>query len=302
MNSEIITLKNQIDESGYRLSQHAVESRILTIRGYQVILDRDLADFYGEETKRINQQANRNTNRFPPSFRFQLTEEEKNELVANCNRFENIKHSSSLPYAYTEQGVAMLSAVLHSHEAVEISIRIIESFVSMRHILLSNAQLFQRIDRLEYKQIEEEHKIDELFRIIDERAITPKQGIFFDGQIFDAYTFVSNLIKSAKNELLLIDNYVDETVLTMLNKREEGVSATIFTKSISKELQLDLDKHNLQYTPIVIIPFNKAHDRFLIVDDSIYHIGASLKDLGKKWFAFSLMHDINKQDLLTKLR
>ena len=184
-----------------------LETRIITIRGVHVMLDRDLAELYGDETKRINQQANRNHKRFPLSFRFKMTKEEKSELVANCNRFEMLKHSSTLPYVYTEQGVAMLSAVLHSPEAVEISVRIIETFVAMRHFLLANAQVFQRLDRIEYKQIEADHRIEELFRRIDERSITPQQGIFFDGQIYDAYEFICGLIKGAKTHIVLIDNY-----------------------------------------------------------------------------------------------
>ena len=195
----------------------------------------------------------------------------------------------------------MLSAVLHSPEAVEISVRIIEAFVAMRRFLLANAQVFQRLDRIEYKQIEADHRIEELFRRIDERSITPHQGIFFDGQIYDAYEFICGLIKNAKTRIVLIDNYVDESVLTMLDKRENGVPATIYTNPISKQLQLDLSKHNAQYAFIEIKPFNKAHDRFLIIDDKVYHIGASLKDLGKKWFAFSVMNDITPEDLLSRL-
>ena len=281
--------------------QNALETRILAIRGVQVMLDRDLAELYGDETKRINQQANRNHKRFPLSFRFKLTKEEKAKLVANCNRFETLKHSSTLPYVYTEQGVAMLSAVLHSPEAVEISIRIIEAFVAMRHFLLSNAQVFQRLDRIEYKQIETDHQIEELFRKIDERSITPNQGIFFDGQIYDAYKFICGLIKSAKTRIVLIDNYVDDTVLTMLDKRETGVLATIYTQKISAQFKLDIAKHNAQYPVIEVKVFKKSHDRFLILDNQVYLIGASLKDLGKKWFAVSLMSETDPELLLSRL-
>lgn len=279
----------------------AVESRILTIRGIQVMLDKDLAELYGDETKRINQQANRNYKRFPPSFRFKLTKEEKAELVANCNRFEMLKHSTTLPYVYTEQGVAMLSAVLHSSEAVEISIRIIEAFVSMRHFLLANAQVFQRLDRIELKQIEADHRIEELFNKIDERTVTPNQGIFFDGQIYDAYEFICGFIKSAQTRIVLIDNFVDESVLTMLDKRAASVSATIYTQKISAQLQLDITKHNAQYPSIEVKEFTKSHDRFLILDNKMYLIGASLKDLGKKWFAVALMSETDPEVLLSRL-
>ena len=195
----------------------------------------------------------------------------------------------------------MLSAVLHSPEAVEISIRIIEAFVAMRHFLLSNAQIFQRLDRIEYKQIEADHRIEEIFRKIDERSITPKQGIFFDGQIYDAYELICSLIKSAKARIVLIDNYVDDTVLTMLDKREAGVSATIYTQKISPQFQLDIAKHNAQYPAIEVKEFTKSHDRFLILDDHIYLIGASLKDLGKKWFAVALMSETDPEMLLSRL-
>ena len=195
----------------------------------------------------------------------------------------------------------MLSAVLHSPEAVEISIRIIEAFVAMRHFLLSNAQVFQRLDRIEYKQIETDHQIEELFRKIDERSITPNQGIFFDGQIYDAYKFICGLIKSAKTRIVLIDNYVDDTVLTMLDKRETGVLATIYTQKISAQFKLDIAKHNAQYPVIKVKIFKKAHDRFLILDNQVYLIGASLKDLGKKWFAVSLMSETDPELLLSRL-
>ena len=195
----------------------------------------------------------------------------------------------------------MLSSVLHSNEAVEISIKIMNAFVAMRHFLLSNAQVFHRLDRMELKQLETDHKIEQIFDKLEEQSVIPKQNIFFDGQIFDAYRFVASLIKSAKKEIVLIDNYVDETVLTMLDKRESSVKATIYTKQISAQFQLDLNRHNAQYASIDVQPFNKAHDRFLIIDDKVYHIGASLKDLGKKWFAFSLMQDLTPQDLISRI-
>ena len=278
-----------------------IENRIFRVRGVEAIVDKDLADLYGVETKRLNEQVKRNITRFPKSFRFQLTDEETTELIANCDRLSSLKHSSNLPYAFTEQGVAMLSAVLHSPEAIDISIRIIEAFVAMRRFLLANAQVFQRLDRIEYKQIETDHQIEELFRKIDERTITPKQGIFFDGQIYDAYEFICGLIKSAKTRIVLIDNYVDETVLTMLDKRNTDVSATIYTQKVSPQFQLDITKHNAQYPAIDVKEFTKSHDRFLILDNQVYLIGASLKDLGRKWFAVSLMSETDPVILLSRL-
>ena len=279
----------------------SAEDKIFTIRGMQVIVDRDLAELYGIETKRLNQQANRNVKRFPPSFRFKLSVEEKDELVANCNRFETMKHSSSLPYVFTEQGVAMLSAVLHTPKAVDISVKIMDAFVAMRRFLASNAQVFQRLDRIEYKLLESDHKFEDIYSKLEEKSLDPKQGIFYDGQIYDSYTFVNSLIKSATEHLVLIDNYVDETVLTMLDKREPSVDATIYTLKISSQLLLDIAKHDAQYPVIPVKVFTKAHDRFLIIDDKVYHIGASLKDLGKKWFAFSLMENLTPSDLISRL-
>jgi len=189
-------------------------------------------------------------------------------------------------------GVAMLSGVLRSETAVQISIQIINTFVAMRKFLTSNGQIFQRIDNLERKQLE--HKIDadekfnRIFNAIEEREHKPKQGIFFDGQVFDAYKFVSGIIRTSKKSIILIDNYVDDTVLTLLAKRKKNVKVKIYTKTISKQLALDVKKYNSQYPTLEIKEFKKAHDRFLIIDDrNVYHFGASLKDLGKKWFAFS---------------
>ena len=278
-----------------------VESRILTIRGQQVILDRDLADFYGVETKSLNQAVKRNLERFPSYYRFQLTKTETEEVVTNCDRLAVLKFSSNRAYAFTERGVAMLSSVLHSPEAAQISIRIMDAFVAMRHFLLENAQVFQRLDRIEYKQIKTDHQIEELFKKIDERSITPSQGIFFDGQIYDAYEFICGLIKKAKTRIVLIDNYVDETVLTMLDKREHNVTATIYTNKLSPQLQLDITKHNTQYPTIDVKEFKKSHDRFLILDNQVYLIGASVKDLGKKWFAVSLMSETDPELLLSRL-
>lgn len=283
------------------LPQLSVESRIFTIRGVQVIIDKDLAELYGVSTKRLNEQVRRNINRFPSSFRFQLTADETAEVVANCDRLNTLRFSPTKPFAFSEQGVAMLSSVLHSDEAVEISIKIMNAFVAMRHFLLSNAQVFQRLDRMELKQLETDHKIEQIFDKLEEQSVIPKQNIFFDGQIFDAYRFVAGLIKSAKKEIVLIDNYVDETVLTMLDKRGPSVKATIYTKQVSTQFQLDINRHNAQYPRIEVQAFNKAHDRFLIIDEKVYHIGASLKDLGKKWFAFSLMQDITPQDLISRI-
>ena len=286
----------------------SVENKILTIRDVQVILDRDLADLYNVETKRLNEQVRRNILRFPKNFRFQLTQNEFQELVANCDRFSSLKHSTVCPFAFTEQGVAMLASVLRSETAIRVSIRIMDAFVSMRHFLINNADVFRRLSTIVYHQLEmmqhqqeSDKRIDEVFRRLDEGSVQPKQGIFYDGQVYDAYTFVSDLVKSAKRSIVLIDNYVDETVLTLLDKRIIGVTADIYTQQINQQLHLDINRHNSQYPPINVSVFRRSHDRFLCIDDVVYHIGASIKDLGKKWFAFAKMEVLTPAELIAKI-
>lgn len=269
-----------------------VNSKIHIVRGSQVMLDSDLAQLYGVETKVFNQAVKRNIERFPEFFRFQLTEEEY-QVLRSQSVTSSLEHGGRryLPYVFTEQGVSMLSAVLKSETAIEVSIRIINAFVEMRRFLVSKATLFERLETVEKRQISFEIKTEQnferVFQALD-AAEPPKQGIFYNGQIFDAYTFAADLIRSAEKSLVLIDNYIDDSVLTLLNKRKKGVSVDLYTKTVSKQLALDLKKHNEQYLPITIHEFADAHDRFLIVDcTEIYHICASLKDLGKKWFAFS---------------
>lgn len=164
--------------------------------------------------------------------------------------------------------------------------------------LLKGYSINSRLENLEQRVSKTEEKIDFFVRT----SLPPQQGIFYDGQVFDAYQFACDLIRKAQKEIVLIDNYVDDTVLTILDKRSKGVSTTIYTQHISQQLQLDLDKHNAQYEPIDIVHFNKAHDRFLLIDDEIYHIGASIKDLGKKWFAFTRMRDIRAEELIDRIR
>ena len=280
--------KELVPASGQPLTVEQIENMIFTIRGVQVIVDRDLAMLYGVETKRMNEQVRRNLNRFPSRFRFQLTKEEVDEVVANCDHLLSIKYSPTLPYVFTEQGVAMLASVLRSETAVDVSIQIMDAFVAMRHFLISNAAVFQRIENLEQRQIATDQRIDRVFQLL-EAGQQPQQGIFFDGQIFDAHTFVSDLIRSAKKRIVLFDNYVDDTVLALLDKRKKNVEAEIYTKAVSRQLSLDIARHNAQYRPIAVTVFDRTHDRFLCIDNTVYHIGASLKDLGKKWCAFSKM-------------
>ncbi len=297
MDNEIVQLQN-------------IQYRIFTVRGIQIMLDYHLAEIYGVETRRLNEQVKRNIERFPDDFMFQLTKKEWEYLqsqIAMAEVKSDLKSQNAsakrrtLPYAFTEQGVAMLSSVLRTETAVRASIQIIHAFVEMKRFITANAGLFQRLDKVEQKLIKHDENFERLFKALENKSIKPKQGIFYDGQIFDAYVFVSELIKSAKKSIVLIDNYVDETVLTLFGKNQ-NIEVTIFTKNISKQLKLDLEKYNKQYRPITIKEFTLAHDRFFIIDDKeIYHFGASLKDLGKKWFAFSKF-DMEAVEILNKLK
>ncbi|MEA1891764.1 MAG: ORF6N domain-containing protein [Campylobacterota bacterium] len=284
------------------IDEKNIKDKIYTIRDIQVMVDEDLAQLYEVETKQLNKSVNRNIKRFPEKFRFQLNHEEYENLRFQTGtsslKSQNVTLSSDkqhggrryLPYVFTEQGVSMLSAVLRSDTAINISIKIIDTFVNMRKFISQNTLIFQRLDTLEHKQLQTDTKIDTILDAIEDKSIKAKSGIFYDGEMFDAYAFVSDIIKSAKNSIILIDNYVDESVLLLLSKRAINCDATIYTKKISKELELDLKKYNSQYPTIELKKFYLSHDRFLIIDeDEIYHIGASLKDLGKKWFGFSKM-------------
>ncbi len=282
-------------------SSYEVEELIFTIRDKQVMIDYHLAQLYGVETKVLNQQVKRNIERFPDRFRFQLTDDERDKVVTICDHLSKLKFSKTNPYAFTEQGVAMLSAVLRSETAVAVSVRIIDAFVEMRRFLSKDMNILKRIDNLERSSMEANKKFDKIFSVIESGNVCSAQGIFFNGQVFDAYIFVTKLIRSATRSIVLIDNYVDESVLLMLDKREPNVFARIYTQNISPKLDLDMKKHNSQYEPIDVVLFREAHDRFLLVDDKVYHIGASLKDLGKKWFAFTLMNDITAEWLVSKI-
>lgn len=285
-----------------------IEPLIKVIRGQQVMLDKDLAMLYGVEAKVLNQAVKRNVERFPNDFRFQLTKEEcLRSQIVTLNEKQG-KHLKYMPYAFTEQGVAMLSSVLRSQTAIEVNIQIMRAFVSMRHFMVNNASVFSRLETIEYHQLEmQQHlqesdkRIEEVFRRLDEGNAKPKQGVFYNGQVYDAYTFVSDLIKSAKKRIVLIDNYVDETVLTLLDKRDNNVSAIIYTQQISRQFRLDIDRHNAQYAPIDVETFRLSHDRFLCIDDNVYHIGASIKDLGKKWFGFSKMEILTPDELVERI-
>ena len=330
--NELITTKEQSTDNQFL----QIEPLIRIIRGQQVLLDSDLAILYGVETRQLNQQVKRNIERFPEDFMFQLTKVElinlksqiatlsatdyplRSQIVTlntenHSLRSQNAtidnrgRHTKYLPYAFTENGIAMLSSVLRSPIAIQVNIRIMRAFTAMRQFIASNAQIFQRLDVMEQNQlaltahqVETDHKLEEVFRRLDSDNVQPHQGIFYDGQIFDAYTFINDRIREATTRIILIDNYIDDSVLTILSKRADKVTATIYTKKPSAQLQLDIQKHNAQYPPIDIITFDRSHDRFLCIDEIVYHLGASIKDLGKKWFAFCRM-DMPTSELLQKL-
>jgi len=289
------------------INDQTIQDKIYTLRDVQVMIDRDLAALYGVETRRLNEQVKRNIERFPREFMFQMTAlelETWKSQIATSNK--EIMGLRKLPYVFTEQGVSMLSSVLKSDTAIQTSIKIINTFVNMRKFLQNNANIFQRLYTIEANQfrykLESDEKFNKIFDAIENKSIKPNQGIFYDGQIFDAYVFVSDIIKNAKKSIILIDNYVDESVLTLLSKRDSKISATVYTKTLTKQLSLDLQRHNVQYPIIEIKEFDLSHDRFLIIDDhEVYHIGASLKDLGKKWFGFSKM-DEKSLGILERLR
>jgi hypothetical protein len=282
-----------------------IASKIVTIRGCQVMLDKDIAEFYEVKPIRLREQVKRNIARFPDDFMFQLTESEV-DLMVSQNAIPSRKQLGGfLPYVFTEQGVAAVSAVIKSKKAEEVSVLLMRAFVKMRRFIATNADIFHRLDTIEKEQIgyqiNTNQKLEQLFKALEDKSIKPTQGIFYDGQIFDAYIFVAGLIKSAKKDLILIDNYIDETTLLLFSKRKKSVNCTIYTQKISQVLKQDLEKYNAQYPNISLKTFKQTHDRFLIIDNkTVYHIGASLKDLGKKWFAFSKM-ELSANLILKKL-
>ena len=280
-----------------------INSKIYTIRGVQVMLDEDSAKLYNVETKVFNQAVKRNIERFPDNFRFLLTQNEYESLRSQFVTLETArgKHRKYLPYAFTEQGVSMLSAVLKSDTAIQTSIQIINSFVKMRRFLFDNASVFQRFTQIEQKLLTHDENFDKLFEALENKSLKPKQGIFYDGEIFDAYIFINDLIKNAKAEIILIDNYIDENVFILFSKYP-NIKTKIYTQSITKQLKLDFEKYQKQYQNIELFEFKNSHDRFLIIDkEEIFHIGASLKDLAKKWFAFSKIN-LEIAELLKKLK
>ncbi|MDE6753843.1 MAG: ORF6N domain-containing protein [Muribaculaceae bacterium] len=305
-----------------------IENLIHIIRGQQVMLDSDLARLYGVETRRLNEQVKRNIDRFPEDFMFQLTKEDVGNLMsqiatsslgsqfATLNKsIEDHKHQETgthnwggtrkLPFVFTENGVAMLSSVLRSKTAIDVNIRIMRAFTAMRSFMISNAHLFSRIETLEHNHLlmnshlsATDRKIDEVLTRLDNGNHQPLHGILFDGRIFDAYVFICDLIESARDRIILIDNYADYSSLKQLDKRASGVSAIVYTSDKNKSIKDDIKRHDAQYPSIEVRYYQNVHDRFLIIDESVYLVGGSFKDLGKKLVGFAKMESVSPNELM----
>ena len=293
------------------ISNEEIKKLIYTIRGKQVMLDSDVAMLYHYQTKRINETVSRNKERFPENFCFQLTEEEVKNLkrqstilnldqennwsqIATSSKNENSKHRGKkyIPYAFTEQGIAMLSGLLKNDIAIQVSINIMNAFVEMRKFLMLNGQVFERLTNVEYKLQEHDKKFDEVFNQL-QLEDNIKQRIFFDGQIYDAYSIIVDIIKKANKKILIIDNYIDDSVLKMLTKKSKNVEAVILTSDKSNIQQIDIQKFNKEYPILKVAKTNKFHDRFIVIDNKeMYHLGASIKDLGKKCFGINKIEDM----------
>ena len=281
-----------------------IQGMIYSIRGKQVMLDSDVANLYNYATKDINKTVKRNLKRFPEDFCFQLTEDElKNlrfQIGTSSLKNENYGGRRYLPYVFTEQGVAMLSGLLRNDTAVQVSINIINAFVIMRHFLKENGQIFERLTSVEYKLLEHDEKFDLIFDKLQEKKIE-SQRIFFDGQIYDAYNLIIEIIKKAENKISIIDNYIDDSILEMLSKKKDNVEVVILTSNKSNIKNIDIQKFNKQYPTLKVAKTDKFHDRFIILDEKeMYHLGASIKDPGKKCFGINKIESGNIIEILLK--
>ena len=281
------------------LTNEDIKNLIYTIKGKQVMLDSDVARLYHYETKNVNKAVKRNIDRFPEEFCFQLTENEFETLRFQIGTSkQNLKIDDELrggrrylPYVFTEQGIAMLAGVLKNDIAVRVSINIIKSFIKMRKFISLNGHVFERLTSIEYKLLEHDKKFDEVFNQLQlEENI--KQRIFFDVHIYEAYSLIVDIIRKANNKILIIDNYIDDSVLKMLAKKNNHVEVVILTSDKSNIDTLDIKKFNKEYPILKVAKTNKFHDRFIIIDNKeMYHLGASIKDLGKKCFGINKIED-----------
>ena len=282
------------------ISNEEIKNLIYTIRGKQVMLDSDVAMLYNYETKKVNQAVKRNIDRFPERFCFQLTEKELEIMwsqIVTTSKLEDNKYRSKkyLPYVFTEQGIAMLSGILKSEIAVQISIKILDAFVEMRKFISINNSLFEKVINIENKMDKKFIENDKKFNIIfDQLQLEEniKQRVFFEGQIYDAYSVIIDIIKKANKSILIIDNYVDDSILKMLTKKKSSVEVVILTSNKSNIQNIDIQKFNKEYPILKIAKTNKFHDRFIVIDSrEMYHLGASIKDLGKKCFGINKIED-----------
>ena len=265
------------------------------------MIDSDVARLYHYETRRINETVKRNIERFPAEFCFQLTSKEYETLKSQIATSNTRGGKQKLPYVFTEKGILMLSGLLKNNVAIEVSIKIVEAFVEMRKFLSSNGQLFERLTNVEYKLLEHDKKFDQLFDQLQEEE-NIKQKIFFEGQIYDAYSLMIDIIKKASKKILIIDNYIDDSILKMLTKKKKNVEVVILTSNKSNIERLDIQKFNKEYPVLKVAKTNKFHDRFIIVDKKeMYHLGASIKDLGKKCFGINKIEDLDIIDKIINL-
>ena len=271
------------------INENSIKDKIYTIRDKQVMLDRDLAQLYGVETKHINQAVRNNQDKFMEDFYFELTDIEFEDLRSKILT-ANFSKVRIKPKVFTEQGIYMLATILKSKVASQVTVYIIKTFANMRKLISQNISMFERFERIENRLTIHDENFNKLFSALEDKTLKPSEGIFYDGQIYDSYSFINDLLKLAQSEIILIDNYIDDTVLTLFSKYP-NINFIIYTNNISKQLKLDFEKYQKQYKNITLKTFKDCHDRFLILDKKeIYHLGASLKDLGKKWFAFSKMN------------
>ncbi|MDN5099704.1 ORF6N domain-containing protein [Aliarcobacter butzleri] len=271
------------------INENNIKNKIYNIRSLQVILDRDLAELYGVETKHINQAVRNNQDKFEDDFYFELTDIEFEDLRSKIST-ANFSKVRTNPKVFTEQGIYMLATILKSKVASQVTVYIIKTFANMRKLISQNICMFERFERIENRLTIHDENFNKLFSALEDKTLKPSEGIFFDGQIFDSYSFINDLLKLAQKEVILIDNYIDDTVFTLFSKYP-NINFIIYTNSINNQLKLDFEKYSKQYKNITLKTFKDCHDRFLILDKKeIYHLGASLKDLGKKWFAFSKMN------------
>ena len=310
----LVETKNDLSVSNIEVTGYDIKGMIYVVRNQQVMIDSDLAMLYQVETKALNRAVKRNIKRFPEDFCFQLTKEEDKILkcqigtskILDVEKTDGRGGRRTLPYAFTEQGISMLASVLHSEVAVNVSIGIMRAFVEMRRFISNNALLFERISNVELKQLEyqkqTDEKLEQIFEYISEHE-EASQKVFFDGQIYDAFSLIVSLIQKAEKEITLIDGYVDVGTLNLLSKKNENVSVTIYTQKRTRLTKTDAENFNAQY-PTLEVKYTKAfHDRFLILDRKIaYHVGASLKDAGKKCFGINLIQDAGIiKDILQRL-